>query len=201
MTVNHFWQYFLGRLFDRCKHIKVLVTNTESLGMRHVHGFGIVENCVDLGPLNLKSSIRLFARLAPSLLTSTAKADFIAAMLPSSSSQAQVTATSRDLTAASAQILAIFGNGHPAQIVKLACESTAESIQAAMEKGLGNGGERISSTSAQSSHSVGAGGLGSGKDASEASIASGEKGDKVEESPPTATVPTGSKLHSPDQGI
>lgn len=127
-------KFFLGRLFDRCHQVKVLVNSTEPLGMRTVSGFGVVENTIALGPLTLRSSIRLYARLAPSLLTSLAKASFIAAILPPR--QHNVTATSRELTRQAAEILALFGNGHPAHIVKQACESTPEDIDRLMNEGI-----------------------------------------------------------------
>lgn len=126
-------KFFLGRLFDRCHQVKVLVNSTEPLGMRTVSGFGVVENSIALGPLTLRSSIRLYARLAPSLLTSSAKASFIASLLPPR--QHNVTATSRELTRQAAEILGLFGNGHPAFIVKQACESSPEDVDRLMVEG------------------------------------------------------------------
>jgi hypothetical protein len=128
------FKVFLGRLFDRCKHLKLLVSSSTPLSARHVSGFGTVENCVTLGPLTLRSSIRLFARLAPSLLTSASKSAFIQALLPQKNTH--VTANSRDLTVHTAQLLALFGNGHPAMIVKMACESNQASVQQLVEKGM-----------------------------------------------------------------
>lgn len=94
--------------------------------MRHVSGFGVVENCVSLGPLTLRSTLRLYAHLAPSLTTAEAKSEFVNALLPLK--QMHVTVDSRELSVVSAQILALMGNGHPARVVKAACESTAESV-------------------------------------------------------------------------
>ncbi len=111
----------------------MLVASNESLASKHVAGFGVVENCVSLGPLTLRSSIRLFARLSPTLLTSASKTLFIAAMLPQKNGH--VTAGSRELTSQTSQLLAMFGNGHPSLIVKLACESTHESVEELMDKG------------------------------------------------------------------
>ena len=127
-------KFFLGRLFDRCHQVKVLVNSTEPLGMRNVSGFGVVENTIALGPLTLRSSVRLYARLASSLLTSSAKAAFIAAVLPPR--QHNVTATSRELTRQAADILALFGNGLASAIVKQACESTPEDVDRLMAEGI-----------------------------------------------------------------
>lgn len=127
------FKVYIGRLFDRCKHVRVLVTNTESLGLKNVSGFGVVENCVALGPLNLRSSIRLFSKISPVLLTSMSKTAFINSLLPQK--LGHVTANSKDITQQTAELLQMFGNGHAAQVVKLACESTHESVQEMMVQG------------------------------------------------------------------
>lgn len=125
-------KFFLGRLFERCRHVKVLVVAGEALGMRQVSGFGIVENTVSVGPLSLRSSLRLFARLAPALITSQKKASFVSALMPL---KPDVTVLCRELTICSAKLLALFGNGHPSSIVKLACESSLESVERLMVEG------------------------------------------------------------------
>ena len=125
-------KFFLGRLFERCRHVKVLVVAGDPLGMRQVSGFGVVENTVSVGPLSLRSSLRLFARLAPALTTSQRKASFVSALMPG---KPDVTVHCRELTICSAQLLSLFGNGHPSSIVKLACESSLESVERLMAEG------------------------------------------------------------------
>lgn len=98
-----------------------MVVATTVLGMRQ--GFGVVENSISLGPLSLRSSLRLFARLAPALVTAEQKAAFVGALMPARS---DITVHSRELTVMTASLLALFGNGHPSSIVKLACESSQE---------------------------------------------------------------------------
>ena len=63
--------------------VQVLVVATTVLGMRQ--GFGVVENSISLGPLSLRSSLRLFARLAPALVTAEQKAAFVGALMPARS--------------------------------------------------------------------------------------------------------------------
>lgn len=121
-------KFFLSRLFDRCQRVHVLTTCVESLGMREVGGFGIVENSIALGPLNLGSTLRLYAKLASTLFTSAEKVEFINKLSPAKG-QLNVTIQSRDISPASAEILELFGCGYPAQVVKLACESTSESLE------------------------------------------------------------------------
>jgi DNA-binding NarL/FixJ family response regulator len=104
-----------------------------------VRGLGVVENCVNVGPLTLRSTLRLFARLSPSMVTAQSKADFVNALLPLK--QIHVTVDSRELTTVSSEILSIFGNGHPSKIISLACSSTEETVSS-----LRSAGERIAST-------------------------------------------------------
>ena len=120
------FKIFLGELVNRTKHLKVLITASSTLGMRHVSGFGVVEHCVSLGPLTLRSALRIYAHLAPSLTTVEAKTAFVNALLPLK--QMHVTVDSRELSVVAAQILALVGNGHPSRIVKAACESTPDSV-------------------------------------------------------------------------
>ena len=126
-------KFFLGRLFERCRHVKVLVVSGEAMGMGQVSGFGVVENTVSVGPLSLRSSLRLFARLAPALTTSQRKASFVSALMPT---KPDVTVHCRELTICSMKLLALFGNGNPSSIVKLACESTLESVEKLMAEGV-----------------------------------------------------------------
>lgn len=142
------FKFFLGELFGRSKNVKVIITACTTLGMRHVSGFGVVENCVTLGPLTLRNTLRLFARLAPSLVTAENKAVFVNALLPLK--HMHVTVDSRELSVVAAQILAVLGNGHPVRVVKLACESTEESVAL-----LQAHGEKLASSANQSLLGVG----------------------------------------------
>merc|ERR1711991_489375 len=128
------FKMFLSRLLDRCKQIKLLVSSTESLDMRNMVGNVVIENCLTLGPLTLHSSLRLFTRLSPCFPTPQSKTDFINLLIPPR--QGDVTIQSRDLSPVAAQILFLFGNGHPAKIVKLAGDSDEEAVNALLRYGL-----------------------------------------------------------------
>ena len=91
--------------------------------MRDVGGFGVVENTVPIGPLTLRASLRLFARLTPFLETENDRKTFVLKALPAQGGQDLVTLQSRELSPVAGDILRILGEGHPAKIVKLACES------------------------------------------------------------------------------
>jgi len=77
--------------------------------------------------LTLRNTLRLFARLAPSLHTAAAKTELVNSLLPIRT--AHVTVNSRLLSKVAAQLLHNFGNGHPARVIKMACESTPESVE------------------------------------------------------------------------
>jgi hypothetical protein len=128
---------FLSRLFDRCSFIKILTTGTEVIGMT---GFGIVEHVVSLGPLTLYSSLRLFARLSPPLATAAQKVKFVKKLLIPD--QANVTLESRELSSGAAQILYMLGGGHPSKIVKIACESSNDSIGQMLTRAVSDSKEK-----------------------------------------------------------
>lgn len=94
-------------------------------------GSGIVEYSVNLNPLSLDSSIRLFAKLAPCLSTSAAKREFILALLPQTHIHAD-----RDMRLAARKLLLqLVGDGYPSRIVYMVQMSTPEKVQQLIEDG------------------------------------------------------------------
>ena len=136
ITHHHYsptYRLFLDRLFEQCPYVKLIIATSEVLSMRYITvGCGIVEYSVPLGPLSLDSSLRLFAKLAPSLSTSLAKREFIAALQP----QRHIRADG-DMRLAARELLRQFGNGHPARIVYMVQKSTPEKVQQLMACGRG----------------------------------------------------------------
>lgn len=133
---------FLGRLFNKCKHVKILVTSVESLlGDQQIGG--LIEYTVPLGPLTLRDSLVLFAKLTPTLLTSQQKLTFVSSMIPPktismSRSSLQSTSTSNGSGSQSSlhpvwsKLLTLLGDGHPGVIVKMASEYDAEAVDRLM---------------------------------------------------------------------
>ena len=104
--------------------MKLVIVTTETLRIRCIFlGSGIVEYSVNLDPLSLYSSIRLFAKLAPCLSTSKAKREFISALL----SQRHI--HTRKL------LLQLIGDGYPSRIVYMVQKSTQEKVQQLIEDG------------------------------------------------------------------
>jgi len=131
------FRLFLSRLFETCNAIKVLNVSIDTLQMHNIQvGYGIVEYSVPLGPLTLHNTLRLFARLAPSLTTIHDKIQFVETFQPPnlmsmirSQPQSHSSLHSREINNTTIQILDLFGEGHPAKIVHMASESTPESIE------------------------------------------------------------------------
>jgi len=123
------FKLFLSMLLDQCGGVKVLVTCTDTLQFRFRNKrVGVTEYPVDLGPLSRLNSIKLFVRRSRAAILGPAavKSAFIRALVPPK--QSHVTVKSKDLMPRAADILSIFENGHPAQIVKIACECSNESV-------------------------------------------------------------------------
>lgn len=117
---------FFSRLFERCEFVKVLATATDTLENLGIVGLGVAEHPISLGPLNLRSSLRLFAKLSPALVTTSSKLQFVNRLiLPN---QGRLTFRSPELLPVSSRIFECLGNGHPAQIVKLASQSTQDTV-------------------------------------------------------------------------
>lgn len=127
-------KYFLQKVFERCDCMKVLVTYCSSDStLRRMDSVGVVEHCISLGSLTMLSTLRLFARLAPSLPSAETKQSFVDSLLPPK--QAHSTFTSKELSPVAAQIFGLFGKGHPATIVKMACEASIDSVTLLQAKG------------------------------------------------------------------
>ncbi|KAJ1428384.1 hypothetical protein B484DRAFT_68476 [Ochromonadaceae sp. CCMP2298] len=125
----------LGRLLEQCADVKLLVIDKDTLGMHNINvGFSIVEYSVPLKPLFLNHALQLFAKLAPSLSTSTARRQFITSLQPAR--QLPASANSKLVQRTAYAVRDLFGDGHPSRIVHMASESTAESVQALQLAGV-----------------------------------------------------------------
>ena len=119
------FKLFLGKLLEQCPKVKLLTTSETRLGIRQDNG--IVETCHELRSLTLLSTVRLYAKLSSCLSTSSARAAFILSFLPPR--KHHVTFRARESTVCTDRILALFGNGDPSHVVKLACTSTHDIIE------------------------------------------------------------------------
>ena len=119
---------FLSRLFECCHSLHVLNVSCDTLQMHYIQIAHVAETPYKLGPLGVNSAVRLFARLAPCLATGQAKHEFISALLP----RAQLPHV-REI---SRSVLERLGDGHPAKIVHLACESSPEKVEELQQLGL-----------------------------------------------------------------
>lgn len=71
---------FISRMFSKCKYVKVLMTSNDNLiGLQQLGG--LIEYPVRLGPLSLRNSLRLFAKLTPVLPSAELKIEFVDSIL------------------------------------------------------------------------------------------------------------------------
>jgi hypothetical protein len=116
---------FLGRLLEAGgQQVKVLMTSSVLSGIRHP----IMENSVDLGPLSLRAALRLFARLNSYVVQTQQKISLVASLLVPG--QGDLVLSDRLIQPCTVELLKLVGSGHPAKIIKLACESDADSVRA-----------------------------------------------------------------------
>ncbi len=116
---------FLSKLFEQCAEVKVMNVSTNTMRLCQVNVANVIEMSVNLGALELRAALRLYAKLAPSLTTGQDKSDFIELVLKSN-------------TVLSAMIMEELGNGHPAKIVHNASTSDALRIDAIRYRCLGH---------------------------------------------------------------
>ena len=127
-------KYFLQKFFERCNNSRILCCyRPTDVTVRRMDCTGVVEHSITLGSLTLISTLRLFARLAPCLPSAETKQSFVNSLLPPK--QAYSTYTSKDLTPVASQIFRLFGQGHPATVVKMACEANMDSVTVLQMKG------------------------------------------------------------------
>ena len=100
------------------------MTSTESLssGAQQLSS-GLIEYTIQLGPLSLRNSLRLFAKLTPVLPTSESKVAFVESLMPT----VRPGGSGREMVAA-AKILVLFGDGLPGIIVKMASEYDTDAV-------------------------------------------------------------------------
>lgn len=115
---------FLSQLFARARNVKVLLTSTKAVDFTPAtKGFhaGVHEKIFPLGPLSLKSTVRLFARLCPRFPTSQDQQNFVKEVLQEDD-QEDLLPTSQGLNTRSQRVFYELGGGVPKKIVQVAIE-------------------------------------------------------------------------------
>jgi hypothetical protein len=127
--ICHETKTFIEQILYHCPDVKMLVSCGDGLDMHKQSEYhGIVEQSVHIASLTLRSTLRLFAKLAPPLAVSAkAKTDFVNALLIAK--HIDSTMESACMTPKLAKTFEAVGFGHPRTIIQLACAATSESIR------------------------------------------------------------------------
>lgn len=111
---------FLSSLFMETRNVRVLVTAKQALGLSSLRGVG--EHVITLGPLDLKSTVRLFVILCPHLHTDYERRRLLELLVPDD--QARLLSSDEKLTLRSIAIFKILGDGIPQKTFKIAYDMT-----------------------------------------------------------------------------
>lgn len=122
---------FLSSLFRDTRNVRVLMTARKPLGLSSLRGVG--ENVVTLGPLNFKSTVRLFAILCPHVHTGDERRRLLELLVPDE--QADVCASDDDITERSSSIFEILGNGIPSRTFDVAYQMTKKEYHGLLQLG------------------------------------------------------------------
>ena len=112
------FHFFLGQIFERTENVHVLVTSNESIGLKSLVGVG--ESVYNLGPLNFRNTVKLFAFHCPHLHSPRERKDLVEQIAPHHHNR--LAEDDED----SAKIKSILGGGIPAKTFAVAYEMTSD---------------------------------------------------------------------------
>lgn len=116
------FNFFLGQIFAETKDVHVLITSNKSIGLSPLVSVG--EDVYNLGPLNFRNTVKLFAFLCPHLHSSRERKELVEAL----ASHTVMNRLAED-DEASEKIKSALGGGIPAKAFAVAYEMTAEEFQ------------------------------------------------------------------------
>lgn len=119
----------LSNLFRETRHVRVLLTGREPLGIPSIGGQ--VEHHFSLGPLTYSSTVRLFSCLCPYIHTPIERRR-LCSILGSDGAEAEVLSSDPSLSDTTRRIFSLLGNGVPALIEKAAYVMTKDDVMALM---------------------------------------------------------------------
>ena len=119
----------LSNLFRETRHVRVLLTGREPLGIPSIGGQ--VEHHFCLGPLTYANTVRLFSCLCPYIHTPVERRRLFN-VLVSDCDEAELLPSDPGLSSSTRQIFSLLGNGIPARIEKAAYVMTKDDVMALM---------------------------------------------------------------------
>jgi len=117
---------FLSTLFRETRNVRVLMTACKPLGLSTLGGVG--EHTLRLGPLNLKSTVRLFAILCPQVHTGEERRRLLE-LLVTDDTQARLCHDDEGITKRTRKILMFMGNGVPSRTFNAAYQTSKKEYE------------------------------------------------------------------------
>lgn len=119
----------LSNLFRETRHVRVLLTGREPLGIPSIGGQ--VEHHFCLGPLTYGNTVRLFSCLCPYIHTPVERRRLFS-ILVTDADEAELLSSDPGLSEATRSTFALLGSGIPARIEKAAYVMTKDDVMALM---------------------------------------------------------------------
>ena len=116
------FQFFLGQILAETKDVHVLISSDKSLGLLQLTGVG--EDMYELGPLNFRSTVKLFTFCCPHLQSSRERKELLDLIAPETDSlPGDDESRSNEVTE---KVKSMLGDGIPAKILSVAYQMTVE---------------------------------------------------------------------------
>lgn len=115
------FQFFLGQIFAETKDVHVLISSNKSLGLLQLTGVG--EAIYNLGPLDFRSTVKLFSFWCPHLQSSGERKDLLDLLAPEPGS---LDSEPTPDTEVSTTVMTMLGDGIPARTISAAYSMTIE---------------------------------------------------------------------------
>ena len=116
------FQFFLGQIFAETKDVHVLISSDKSLGLLQRTGVG--EDMYKLGPLNFRSTVKLFVFCCPHLQSSRERKELLDLLAPETGIPGGDYESRSDEV--SEKVNAMLGDGIPSRILSAAYQMTVE---------------------------------------------------------------------------
>lgn len=115
------FKFFLGQILAETKDVHVLISSDKSLGLLQLTGVG--EDMYELGPLNFRSTVKLFTFCCPHLQSSHERKELLDLLAPETDIPGDADSRSDEVTE---KVKSMLGDGIPARILSAAYQMTVE---------------------------------------------------------------------------
>ncbi len=115
------FKFFLGQILAETKGVHVLISSDKSLGLLQLTGVG--EDMYELGPLNFRSTVKLFTFCCPHLQSSRERKELLDLLAPETDIPGDAESRSDEVNE---KMKSMLGDGIPARILSAAYQMPVE---------------------------------------------------------------------------